>query len=104
MYVICPLYDDPPPHALPSPPPRRLERLAEARSLASFEKQVLLLLVGCRVSPSVMRTLTMCVTSGFGGGAGAVRRTAGREGGRGAPQGHGGLHNGCMRTFPFTAT
>ncbi|GIM08475.1 hypothetical protein Vretimale_12482, partial [Volvox reticuliferus] len=47
----------------------RLERLAEARSLAPFEKKVLLLLVGCRVSPSVSRTLQNCVATGcFNGG------------------------------------
>ncbi|GFR47899.1 hypothetical protein Agub_g9646, partial [Astrephomene gubernaculifera] len=47
----------------------RLERLAEARSLAPFEKKVLLLLVGCRVSPSVSRTLQACVSNGcFSGG------------------------------------
>ncbi|KAG2434073.1 hypothetical protein HXX76_007801 [Chlamydomonas incerta] len=41
----------------------RLERLAEARSLAPFEKKVLLLLVGCRVSPTVARTLQACVAT-----------------------------------------
>jgi len=34
----------------------RLQRLAEARQLAPFEKLVLEVLVGCHVSPSVQRT------------------------------------------------
>lgn len=34
----------------------RLQRLADARQLAPFEKLVLELLVGCHVSPSVQRT------------------------------------------------
>ncbi|GLC47982.1 hypothetical protein PLESTB_000046300 [Pleodorina starrii] len=50
----------------------RLERLAEARSLAAFEKKVLLLLVGCRVSPSVARTLQSCVSNGYVGGHGGL--------------------------------
>ena len=34
----------------------RLQRLADARKLAPFERLVLELLVGCHVSPSVQRT------------------------------------------------
>lgn len=34
----------------------RLQRLADARQLAPFEKLVLEVLVGCHVSPSVQRT------------------------------------------------
>lgn len=34
----------------------RLQRLADARQLAPFERLVLELLVGCHVSPSVQRT------------------------------------------------
>lgn len=42
----------------------RLERLSEARGLAHFERQVLLLLVGYHVSPSVQRTFST-TRSGF---------------------------------------